>query len=217
MTMSSVSDSPDMIEEAVVGLPLDVQRLSTARGTVGLAATGWEGVAILAGEFGFPIYTEGEISLDTLVVAFQLEGGAGSWDGYEMSLDRAWFYTPGSEHSGIGLGGPGGKPPRFATISLPRSAPRTLRERQLEEGSSELGTQWVSSDHRVHGLRALATEALELAHSGDLSTDNANLIGRDIVDFIECLCIEPSREPIETTTARVRHLGVCLLPFSCAS
>jgi len=42
MTMSSVSDSPDMIEEAVVGLSLDVQRLSTASGTVRLAATGWE-------------------------------------------------------------------------------------------------------------------------------------------------------------------------------
>ena len=92
----------DDIETAITGLPLTVQRLTTRDGGVGFTSTLLGETGILAGEFGFPVTTSGDVAGDSLVVALQLEEGLGSWNGKEFALDRAWIYRPGSEHVGVG-------------------------------------------------------------------------------------------------------------------
>lgn len=168
----------DEVESAIPGLPLAVRRLSTADGGVGLAAQMLGDVAVIAGQFGFPVATEGDIAQDSLVVAVQLEEGCGSWDGEEFHLDRAWYYYPGSEHVGVGRSGPGSRPPRFAVISVDAELIRSARD---HDGSALPRTARTVTDRRVAVLRSAV---LDVLGAGELTPAHAERARRDMMEIV---------------------------------
>jgi AraC-like DNA-binding protein len=190
--VSVSATSIDAIETAVAGLPIEVQRLTTQPGAVGFTATTVGDVSVLAGEFGFPIATCGDIAGDTLVVALQLEEGEGTWDGEEFSLDRAWLYKPGSEHSGVGRAEPGHRPPRFATVSLPHAVLPHDRARRRNP---------MVRDERVRALRGLVTDLLDAADRGGLADGRGHRAEREIIDVVTALESRRTVRPIDRTSA----------------
>jgi AraC-like DNA-binding protein len=182
-------------------LPIDVQRLTTKQRPVGLTAYELDDVAILAAAFGFPVATEGEVADDALVLALQLEDGLGEWNGHEFSQDRVWFYGPGSEHSGSGFRCVEDRPPTWATVSLPISAIASDRAADPERRTADPRRQWVVRDDRVHQLRALLTDVLGVAQSGQLSREHAMHVSRDIVAMASILQFDGDDVPIKSTSA----------------
>ena len=154
----------DEIESAVSGLALEVTRLSTESTGVAFTTTSVGDVGVLGGEFGFAIATAGDIAGDAHVVALQLEAGSGSWNGEEFALDRAWLYAPGSEHTGVGKAIEGGRPPRFATISLP------MTEVGRQQSSPSFTT---SRSPHVHMLRRVVLDVIGAAQTGILDDARA--------------------------------------------
>ena len=63
-----VATDVDTIEGAIVGLPINVQRLTTNQGAVGMSVLEFEDVSILAASIGFPIATEGGVASDALLL-----------------------------------------------------------------------------------------------------------------------------------------------------
>jgi len=167
----------DEIEQAVAGIALQVRRLTTTRGDVGVASAELDDVALSAGDFGFRVATEGEMSADGVVVALQLDDGAGAWDGFDFASDRAWVYGPRSEHFGVGGSGRAG-PPRFATLSIPfRRAPESFRE-------AGVGRRRMLTSREVPRLRALMLDALGASASVGA---HSRAIRRDLLDSVERL------------------------------
>lgn len=196
-TTAVVTSDPDLIEEAILGMPISVQRLSATRGAVSIAATGWNDMAILAGGFEFPVHTEGEVAADTAVVSIQLAEGDGSWNGHQFSLDSAWLYGPGSEHDGVGRFAAPGQPLRFATISLPAS-----RLAHQGAGESESGTGYLlARDDRVRELRVLTRDALKLAQAGGLTVDREQRVQHDLVGIVQSLSRDHVGLHLESTAA----------------
>lgn len=186
------------IEGAIAGLPIAVQRLTTRDGGVGFASTVLGEVSILAGEFEFPVATEGDIAGDFLVVAFQLEETAGSWNGEAFSPDGAWLYGPGSEHVGAGPAGSTARPTRFATVSI-----EGLTAPQLEASgpARPASSVPVVRDDRVRVLRSLATDILVMSASGRLTDERARLAQRDIVDVVATLGAGATDGRVDRTSA----------------
>jgi AraC-like DNA-binding protein len=186
----------DVIEEAILGMPISVQRLSAAGGGVSLATAALEDVAILAGEFGFPIATTGEPGPDSLVIGMPLEEGSGAWNGVELSPDRAWFYPPGSEHAGSGFMSAAARPPRFATISMPTSVLDMSRSDEFQPAG-----HWVVTDDRVRHLRNAVNDVLGLAQSKGLTPERAQLARTDVIETAAALFAGPAATRIEMTSA----------------
>lgn len=172
----------DEIEAAIAGLPLDLQRLTTDEGSVGVTSTACGDVDMLAGELGFPIVTQGDIAGDSLVVALQLEAGAGHWNGHEFSLDRAWFYRPGSEHFGVGPGGRGCGPPRFATVSVPTAKGS---RRHVDGSDSPTTSSMVVEDRRVRNLRILVTDLLAAGSSAALAGERTDRAKGELIELLD--------------------------------
>ena len=115
---------------------------------------------------GFPIVTEAGLSDESFVVALPLEAGDGTWDGHDLDLDRIWFYGPDSEHEGVGRQGRLGRPPRFATVTIPLAvACRT----GLGGDVAERGRKRMVEHVRAAELRTTVVEVLKLAECGSLS------------------------------------------------
>lgn len=179
----------DTLERAIAGFPLDVHRLSAHPGPVGIAIAPVDDVGLLVGEFGFPIVTEGEIGADTVVLAIQLEPSSGSWNGRDLSLDRAWIYGPGSEHYGVAPDGPA---PRFATVSIPVS--------RLADRPDDARVK-VIDDNRVQAVRSTILQTLAVAASGELPAGGATLARREIVTMLSDLTSIEVTVPIDDGSA----------------
>ena len=182
----------DEIEAAISGLPLEVSRLTTDAGGVAFSSTVFGDVSVMCGEFGFPVATSGDVAGGALVVALQLEDGPGSWNGEDFSPDRAWIYEPGSEHVGVGRAKPGGRPPRFATISLPAADER--------HGGSTRATSIVNAD-RVRALRAVLLDGVASARSGALDAGRALWAGRELTQIIDELRSDKVGARVDRTSA----------------
>jgi AraC-like DNA-binding protein len=189
-----VATDVDDIETAISGLPVTVQRLTTRDEDVRLTASSLDGVEVLAGEFGFPIATEGEIAGDCLVLTLLLEEGPGSWNGKDFALDRVWMYRPGSEHVGVGLASDGARPPRFATISmpLPVAPPEWAQESSLVA---------VVDDDRVRSLRGSVIDILTAGRPDQLSDRQAALARRQLIDIVSALGADIGGPRVDRTSA----------------
>ena len=186
------------IETAVAGLPMSVQRLTTREGGVGFVSRTLGDVSVLAGEFEFPVATEGDVAGDTLVVALQLEEMAGSWNGEEFSADGAWFYGPGSEHVGAGPDGTTVRPTRWATVSVGGSrAPIDRAPRSVCSASSVP----VVRDDRVRVLRSLVTDILSASAQGRLTDERARLAERDVMELVAALDAGVAGPHVDRTSA----------------
>lgn len=187
----------DDIEVAMAALPLTVQRLTTLDARVAFTSTSVGEIDIMAGEFGFPVATEGDVAGDSLVVALQFEEGAGSWNGEEFALDRAWLYRPGSEHFGVGRAGHIDRPPRFATITFPctAEAPQPLA------ASAGAPLVHVVDDARVGMLRAAVTDVIDMSKSGELTADRAHLAQRDLTNIVTALGADHGEQASGRTSA----------------
>mgnify|MGYP001549971223 FL=1 len=175
--LTAVSETGvDEIEAAISGLPLEVSRLTTDAGGVAFSSIVVGDATVMFGEFGFPVATTGDVAGDALVVALQLEDGPGSWNREDFSPDRAWIYEPGSEHVGVGRSEPGGRPPRFATISLPAAEER--------QAGSTRAASIVNAD-RVRALRAVLLGGLAPARSGELDAGRALRAGRELTQIVD--------------------------------
>ena len=194
MSASEVDD----IETAIAGLPLTVQRLTTRDGGVGFTSTLLGETGILAGEFGFPVTTSGDVAGDSLVVALQLEEGLGSWNGREFALDRAWIYRPGSEHFGVGRADHVHRPPRFATISIPLPAAPSERSKVLAPGEQLVS---VVKDNRVRMLRATVIDILGMPPSVELTDERARLAQRDVIEIVNALDAGIEEPEVDRTSA----------------
>lgn len=183
-SMSILATQVDDIETAIVGLPLTVQRLTTRDGGVGFTSTLLGQTGILAGEFGFPVTTCGDVAGDSLVVALQLEEGSGNWNGEGFALDRAWFYRPGSEHVGVGRADHGHRPPRFATVSLPVPPAPSTPSTVMAAGGQLVS---VVKDDRVRMLRAAVVDILGMSPSVELDGERARLAQRDLIEIVTAL------------------------------
>jgi AraC-like DNA-binding protein len=146
-----------------------------------------EDVSILAASFGFPIATEGGVAPEALLLGLPLEDGPGEWNGHRLCQDRAWFYGPGSEHSGIGPRSFEDGPPSFAAISLPASAIALEPSMDSRPLTKDHGRQWVVQDDRVHQLRYLLSDVLRAAQSGQMTREQAVHARRDIVAMASIL------------------------------
>ena len=182
-------------------MPIDVQRLTTKQGPVGMTAREIDDVAIVAAAFGFPIATEGEVAHDAVVLALQLEDGLGEWNGHEFSQDRVWFYAPGSEHSGTGSRCLEDRPPAWVTVSLPISTMVPERTSGSPRRTAEQRRQWVVRDDRVHQLRTILTDVLGAAQSCRLTHEHAAYARRDIMAIASILQSSGDDAPIESTSA----------------
>lgn len=201
--MVTVADV-DQMEAAIPGLPISVHRLTTTSGEVGIGVAQFGDVHVMAGQFGFPVETEGDLAGDALVVAFQLEDGPGSWDGREFAPDRVWFYWPRSEHVGVGLEGPLGRPPRFAAITIPTAA--------VLDGSSQDDlprTATVLTDRRVPILRSTL---LEVLGGGPVVGAQAASVGRELVEAVTTLRADVG----ETSVDRLSAVWITREAIACA-
>jgi AraC-like DNA-binding protein len=196
-----VATDVDTIEGAIVGLPINVQRLTTNQGAVGMTVLELEDVSILAASFGFPIATEGGVASDALLLALPLEDGPGDWNGHHLCQDRAWFYGPGSEHSGIGPRSFEDGPPTFAAISMPASAITLDPSMDSKPLTKDHGRQRVVQDDRVQQLRYLLSDALWAAQSGQLTREQAALARSDIVAMASILQSGGDDLSIDVTSA----------------
>lgn len=166
----------DEIEMAIRGMPLEVSRLTADAGGAAFSEAAFGAVGLMVGEFHGSVATSGDIAGGALVVALQLEDGPGSWNGEDFSLDRLWIYEPGSEHAGVGLANRGGRPPRFATVSLPAAEERLDRSPRV--------TTVVRYD-RVRTLRGVVLDGLAAAHGGELDEHRGRLIGRELNQIVD--------------------------------
>jgi len=228
MTVSMLATEVDDIETAIVGLPLTVRRLTTRDGGVGFTSTVLGETGILAGEFGFPVTTCGDVAGGSLVVALQLEQGSGYWNGEDFALDRAWIYRPGSEHVGVGRADHGHRPPRFATVSIPVPMVGPSERRTVMAPGEPLVS--VVDDDRVRMLRAAVIDILGMSPSVDLIDERARLAQRDLIEIVtaldagieeprvdrrsavwitqECIALADSLDPMPATVDLARAVGV---------
>ena len=191
--LTAVSETGvDEIEAAISGLPLEVSRLTTDAGGVAFSSIVVGDATVMFGEFGFPVATTGDVAGDALVVALQLEDGPGSWNREDFSPDRAWIYEPGSEHVGVGRSEPGGRPPRFATISLPAAEER--------QAGSTRAASIVNAD-RVRALRAVLLDGVASARSGEWEAGRALWAGRELTQIVDELRSEHVDARDDRTTA----------------
>lgn len=196
--VSMMATEVDDIETAIAGFPLSIQRLTTRDGGVGVSSTLLGETGIVAGEFGFPVSTEGDVAEDSLVVALQLEDGSGSWNGAKFALDRVWIYRPGSEHAGVGRADHGHRPPRFATISIPVSAARSKLTSVL---AAETTLVSVVNDDRVRMLRAAVIDILGTGQHVELAEERALLAQRDVIEIVAALDAGIDETRVDRTSA----------------
>jgi hypothetical protein len=118
----------EMMEYAVGAMPMRVDRLSALPGGVIVTRHAAHDISIVTGRTPVPIYSEGEVDQDSLLLALQLSDGDGRWNGQPFARDRIWCYPPGTEHWGIAS-----VTPWWAAIGLSRSAAERLGLGRLAE------------------------------------------------------------------------------------
>ena len=197
----------DVLREMVSGTPLEATRLAATGLDVDLSLVSSSSFSLTVGRFDFPVHTEGAVDSETVVVAFQLEPGDGSWNGLPLDVNGLWVYGPGGEHDGVGLGS---SIPPFATVSLPQDSFGEL----CAAAGVELNLRRGAWDRRLSlltpRLAEIAVGSTALAATGLISRKQGESFEKEMIEtLIEALRGPVNSEPGLNASAE-RIVKVCV-------
>ena len=141
-------------EAAVSGVhPLEVDRLNSGLAAAEFVQIGLGDVDVIAGDYGGPIHSRGEVRSDGELIGLQLAAGPGHWNGRSFRQDAAWVYGPCAEHDGVGL-----EPTYFAAVGVPVPLADALRDDAGPERQVQL-----SIGSQAEHLRDVINDLVDLA------------------------------------------------------
>ena len=141
-------------EAAVSGVhPLQVDRLSPGPAAAEFVQIELDEVTVVAGNYGGPIHSRGEVRSDQTLIGLQMAVSPGYWNGRSFQQDAAWIYGPGAEHDGVGL-----EPTYFAAVGVPASLADVLRDDATPPRPLQ-----VSLGSQTESLRGVIADLVDLA------------------------------------------------------
>lgn len=146
------TDQHSEAEAAVTGVPLEVDRLG-APCPAQFVQVALDDVGVVAGDYGGPIHSRGDVPSDRVLVALQMGAYPGHWNHHAFTTDAAWVYGPGAEHDGVGL-----QATPFAAVSVPAELAGALRGDGVVSGPVR-----VSTGPPAEALRAIIADLVDLA------------------------------------------------------
>ncbi len=186
----------EILEDAVDGLPMRIDRLTAASDTVRMSMVTMPGMSVATGSTEMPIRSSGGVVDGAIVVGVTLSAGAGSWNGVNLATDRAWCYGPGAEHQGVAA-----HPPWWAGVTLERSLFSESDQDRLFGGS---GVEIIES-RAVRRLSDLvrATDAILV---DGIASPGAAMLRTELVEVVAALGDGDARL---TTSAAARLVQRC--------
>jgi AraC family ethanolamine operon transcriptional activator len=189
---------PEAMEEAVDGVPLQIDRLAAGPGGAQLSFLGLGGVSIGTGRTSVAIRSSGEVGSDIVLVGMPLSAGVGRWNGVELDSSRAWVYRPGAEHEGIAT-----HTPWWAAITIERS------EFTGPVRSALFGGPAVSMNESPEAARLGDLVRLSYSQmSGPISWAKAALMRDEMIDGVASIVDGGDPVSLSASTAS-RIVGQC--------
>ena len=198
LTEAAVVQVPDLevLEDAVDGLPMQIDRLTAASEPVRMSMLASPGMSIATGLTDMPIRSSGGVVDGAIVVGVPLSAGTGSWNGVALREDRAWCYGPGAEHHGVAA-----RPPWWAGVTVDRSLFSGSDQERLIRGAS---VEIIESP--TAGRLSRIVVAAESAALEGMSEARVALLRTDLVEAIAALGDDEKKL---TMTAAARLVRQC--------